>query len=90
MTHAGILSEYLERAMHRAVLVRLDDGSYAGRIPPCKGVLAFAETRKRCEAELRSVLEEWVVLGLRLRHRLPVLGRVDLNLERRGGRVATV
>ncbi len=90
MTHAGILSEYLDRAMHRAVILRIEDGSYAGRIPVCKGVVAFAGTRRKCEVELRSVLEEWVVLGLRLRHRLPVLGRVDLNLERRGGRVATV
>ncbi len=75
MTHAGILSEYLGRAMHRAVILRLEDGSYAGRIPVCKGVVAFAETRRKCETELRSVLEEWVVLGLRLRHRLPVLSR---------------
>ncbi len=61
-------------------VVPLDDGSYAGRIPVCKGVVAFAGTRKKCETDLRSVLEEWIVLGLRLRHRIPVLGRVDLNL----------
>ncbi len=65
--------DYLQRAMPRAVFGRPSDGTYAGRIPACRGVLAFADTRRKCEVELRSVLEEWVVLGRRLRHRLPVL-----------------
>jgi hypothetical protein len=34
-----ILSEYLDQAMAQAVYDKLDDGTFAGRIPSCKGVL---------------------------------------------------
>src|SRR5215475_2832432 len=36
---------------------------------------------QECEEELRSTLEDWVLLGLKLRHRLPVIGNIDLNKE---------
>lgn len=57
----------------------LGDGSVAGEIPSCVGVVAFAASRAECQAELRSVLEGWVLLGLQLAHQLPVLGGIDLN-----------
>jgi hypothetical protein len=44
-------------------------------------VLAFASTLKGCQEELRSTLEDWVLLGLKLGHRLPVLAGIDLNKE---------
>ena len=59
-----ILSDYLEQAMEVAVYDKLDDGTFAGRIPPCKGVLAFGTTLKECERLLRSTLEDWLLLGL--------------------------
>lgn len=55
--------------------------SYAGRMPPCKGVVAFAETLRGCEEGLRSTLEDWVLLGLKLKHQLPVIAGIDLNKE---------
>ena len=39
-----VLSDYIEQAMAQAVYDKLDDGSFAGRIPMCKGVVAFAGT----------------------------------------------
>ncbi len=39
---------------------------------PCAGVIAFGDTLKRCEAELRSTLEDWILVGLKLGHPLPV------------------
>ena len=59
-----ILSDYLEQAMEVAVYDKLDDGTFAGRIPPCKGVLAFGATLRECERLLRSTLEDWLLLGL--------------------------
>ena len=72
-----ILSDYLEQAMEVAVYDKLDDGTFAGRIPPCKGVLAFGTTLKECERLLRSTLEDWLLLGLRLGHTLPVLSGIN-------------
>jgi predicted RNase H-like HicB family nuclease len=81
MTRQYILSEYVNQAMAQAVYDKLEDGSYAGRIPSCKGVIAFGATLRECEDELRSTLEDWIWLGLKLGHALPVLGSIDLNKE---------
>ncbi len=75
-----ILSDYLERALALAEYDKLEDGSFSGRIPPCKGVVAFGMSLRECEVELRSTLEDWVLVGLKLGHELPLLGNLDLNL----------
>jgi len=79
MTGQYILSDYLNRALSQAEYDKLEDGTFFGRIPPCKGVVAFAATLRECEDELRSVLEDWVLVGLKLGHTLPVLDSIDLN-----------
>ncbi len=76
-----ILSEYLDRALAQAEYDKLEDGTFAGRIAVCRGVMSFGSTLRECEEELRSVLEDWVWLGLKLKHQLPVLGGIDLNRE---------
>ena len=48
-----------------------DDGTYYGRIPGFKGVWANAGKLEACRNELQEVLEDWIVLGLRLGHELP-------------------
>lgn len=67
-----ILSDYIDRAMGQADYDKLEDGTFAGRIASCKGVLAFAATLKECEGELRSTLEDWILIGLKLGHSLPI------------------
>jgi predicted RNase H-like HicB family nuclease len=76
-----ILSDYIDGALDRADYEKLEDGSYAASIPACPGVIAFAGSLRECERELRSVLEDWLLLGLRLGHRLPVIGEIDLNKD---------
>ncbi len=76
-----ILSGYIEEALAHATYDKLDDGTYAGRIPACKGVVAFGTTLRRCEDELRSTLEDWILVGLKLGHPLPVIASIDLNRE---------
>jgi predicted RNase H-like HicB family nuclease len=76
-----VLSEYVELAMSQALYDKLEDSTFSGSIPSCPGVLSFAPTLKGCEEELRSTLEDWVLVGLKLRHRLPVIGNIDLNKE---------
>jgi len=82
-----ILSEYVEQAMAQAVYDKLEDGTFAGRIPPCKGVIAFGKTLRECEDELHSTLEDWILVGLKLGHPLPVAGGIDLNREPARGQV---
>ncbi|MBS3907980.1 MAG: type II toxin-antitoxin system HicB family antitoxin [Syntrophaceae bacterium] len=76
-----ILSGYVEQVMAQAVYDKLEDGTFAGGIPPCKGVIAFGNTLRECEDELHSVLEDWIFVGLKLGHPLPVIGGIDLNRE---------
>ena len=76
-----ILSDYVDEAMAQAVYDKLEDETFAGRIPACNGVIAFGSILRGCEEELRSTLEEWVLLGIKLGHPLPVIGGIDLNGE---------
>jgi len=76
-----VLTDYLNQALADAEYDKLDDSTFSGRIPSCKGVIAFGTTLRQCETELRSTLEDWVLLGLKLGHPLPVLDSIDLNKE---------
>ena len=68
-----ILTDYIENALAYAVYDKLENGSFAGRIPPCKGVVAFGKSLCECEDELRSTLEDWILVGIKLGHPLPVI-----------------
>jgi predicted RNase H-like HicB family nuclease len=81
MTAQFIISEYIERAMAQAEYDKLEEGSFSGHIPPCKGVVAFGSTLHGCEEELRSTLEDWLLVGFKLGHPLPVIEGIDLNKE---------
>lgn len=74
-----VLSDYIEQAVGQATYDKLEDGSYAGRIPGCVGVIAFASTLRGCEDELRSTLEDWVLVGLKLGHALPVVAGIGCS-----------
>ena len=76
-----VLSDYVQEAMAEAVFDKLQDGTFAGRIPACEGVIALGGSLRECEAELQSTLEDWILLGLRMRHPLPVIGGINLNRE---------
>jgi predicted RNase H-like HicB family nuclease len=76
-----ILTDYVNQMMAEAIYDKLEDGTFSGRIPSCKGVIAFGSTLRGCEDELQSTLEDWILIGLKLNHSLPVTGRIDLNME---------
>jgi predicted RNase H-like HicB family nuclease len=77
----GVLTDYVNKALAQAVYDKLDDGTFSGRIPSCVGVVAFGATLKECESELHSTLEDWILVGLKLGHFLPVIDGMDLNKE---------
>jgi predicted RNase H-like HicB family nuclease len=76
-----VLTEYVEQAMADASYDKLEDGTFVGRIPACKGVIAFGATLRECEEELRSTLEDWILVGLKLKHSLPVIAGINLNKD---------
>jgi len=76
-----ILTEYVDQATAQAEYDKLEDGAFSGRIPACQGVMAFGATLRQCQDELRSTLEDWIFVGLKLGHSLPVIAGIDLNQE---------
>ena len=81
MPSGCVLTDYIDRAMAEAVYDKLEDGSFAGRVPNCRGVVAFDATLVGCQHLLRSAFEDWLVLGLKLGHQIPVLSGIDLSGE---------
>ncbi|MBM3133426.1 MAG: type II toxin-antitoxin system HicB family antitoxin [Chloroflexi bacterium] len=76
-----MITQYLQEAMNRAKYKILKDGSYYGWVEELPGVWANSVTLEDCRTELGSVVEDWLLLGLRLGHRIPPLGNVDLNAQ---------
>jgi predicted RNase H-like HicB family nuclease len=74
-----MITEYIEAAMQRAHYELLENGRFFGSIAPCKGLWAEGKTLESCREELRSTLEEWLLLGLRLGHKLPTIDGLNLN-----------
>ncbi|MBI1801862.1 MAG: type II toxin-antitoxin system HicB family antitoxin [Chloroflexi bacterium] len=73
-----MLTEYIRAAMRRATYEVLPDGTFYAEIPGLQGVYAHSEQLEACREQLQEVLEGWIVLGLRLRHDLPVVEGMSL------------
>lgn len=76
-----MLSRYIQAAMRRAKYKILEDGTYYGEIPGFSGVFANADTLEDCRGQLQEVLEDWILLGVRLGHELPVVDSIRLVVE---------
>ncbi|MBD0390532.1 MAG: type II toxin-antitoxin system HicB family antitoxin [Nostoc sp. C3-bin3] len=77
-----MLTNYIRTAMYKATYELLEDGTFYGEIPECRGVWANAATLEGCREDLQDALEGWIILGLRLGHTLPILDGVDLNFTK--------
>ena len=76
-----VLTDYVKQALAEANFDKLEDGTFTGQIHSCKGVVAFGPTLQQCQLELQSILEDWILVGLKLGHWLPVIADIDLNQE---------
>lgn len=74
-----VLSAYINAAMALATHEELEDGSCYAEIRELPGVWANGPTRAQCETELREVIEDWIVLGLREGDDLPIVAGINLN-----------
>ena len=77
-----MLSDYIQAAMRLAQYeILADTKDYHGHIPGFDGVWANAKSLEDCRDELQEVLEDWIVVSLRLGHRLPVVKGINLNVK---------
>jgi len=74
-----MLTEYVRQAMALAQIEKTEDGRYFASIPDFKELWANADTRTICLTELRSALEEWLVVALREDEELPEVAGITLN-----------
>ena len=76
-----MLTEYVQNRMEKAKYKILGDGTFFGEIPGVDGVWANAKNLENCRRELREVLEDWLVLKISSRERVPGL---RWRMDRRG------
>lgn len=74
-----MLTAYIHSAMRYAHYEILEDKTYYGEIQCLAGVFANAETLEECREQLMEVLEDWIVLGLRLGHDFPEIDGIRLS-----------
>ena len=75
-----MFTEFINKKLKSAKYKILKDGSCFGEIPELRGVWADAKTKQACKKELQEVLEEWVLLKVRDRERIPGF---NVNFDRR-------
>ncbi len=77
-----MLTDYINAAMRKAHYEILPDGEgYLGKIDGLQGVWANADTLEDCRKELQEVLEEWILIGLKMKHSIPDIDGIDLNIK---------
>ena len=76
-----MLTEYIQAAMREAHYELMENGRFFGSIPKCKGAWADGDTLEETRTELQSVLEDWILVGFKLGHKLPVIAGINLNLK---------
>ena len=74
-----MLTEYIQRAMRHAKYEIMENGRFYGEILECPGTWGEGTTLEECRDELQSVLEDWLMVGIRLGDPLPVIDGIDLN-----------
>ncbi len=76
-----MLTQYIQRAMHRATYTMYDDGTFYGEIPELQGVWGSGATLEACREDLQGALETRIVVGLRRDHPFPALDGEDLSIK---------
>ena len=66
-----MITDYINKTLRTAKYKILENGTYFGEIPNIKGVWANARNLEDCRKELEEVLEDWLLLKVRDRERVP-------------------
>jgi predicted RNase H-like HicB family nuclease len=76
-----MLTDYIREAMRLAHHELTENERFFATIPPLEGLWAEGVTLEACREELQSTLEDWLMLGFRLGHEIPVVAGIDLNAK---------
>lgn len=76
----GPLTEYVRAAMGKAIFKPLDGEGIWGEIPGLPGPWANAPTEAECRAELQSVLEDWILVGVALHQPIPPIDGLEIRV----------
>ncbi len=74
-----MLTKYFDAATANARYKPLADGTWFGEIPGFAGLWANENAIEACCEDLRSALEDWIILALRHHVPLPIINDIDLN-----------
>ncbi len=74
-----MLDTYVNAAMRHAEYTQFDDGTIYAAIPELRGVWANEQTREATEAELRSVLEDWVRFRMANHRPIPAIDGIAVE-----------
>ncbi|MEK7124378.1 MAG: type II toxin-antitoxin system HicB family antitoxin [Patescibacteria group bacterium] len=66
-----MFSEYISKKLKSACYKILKDGTYFGEIPGLRGVWADAKNLEDCRQELKEVLEDWFLLKVSSKEKIP-------------------
>ncbi|MEK7699314.1 MAG: type II toxin-antitoxin system HicB family antitoxin [Planctomycetota bacterium] len=68
-----MFTAYINAAMKKAHYEILPNNEgYFGKIANLQGVWANADNLETCREELKEVLEEWILLGIKMGHTIPI------------------
>ena len=74
-----MLTKYIEAAMrHAEYEIIEDDNSFYGHVPGFSGLWANAPTLEGCREELQSVLEDWILIGMRWKSTIPIVDGITM------------
>lgn len=69
-------------AMKKAHYEILPEGEgYFGKLEGLTGVWADGDSLEACREELQEVLEEWIIVGLKKGHPIPLIESVNLDVR---------
>ncbi len=77
-----MINEFVKNELNKAIYTKLDDGTIYGEIKSCKGVWANAKDLKDCKAQLAEVLEEWLLLKVYTREKVPSFNFFKMKLPK--------
>lgn len=66
-----MLTEFIAKKLERARYKILANGMFFGEISGLNGVWASAKNLELCRKELQEVLEDWLIVKLRDREKIP-------------------
>ena len=75
-----MLNEYIHKKLRMARYKILKDSTYFGEIAGLSGVWANGKNLEDCRKELQEVLEDWLLLKIRDREKVPGF---EIRIDRR-------